>query len=92
MARPKTTKPAQLPAFRSDAEERKFWETHGPPEYLTHMRPIRVDVSQDFLARVKARKRRVRLSRYVAMQKAWHAEFDLRGQSKSAGEMSPPIS
>ena len=40
----------------------------------------------------EARKRRVRLSRYVAMQKAWHAEFDLRGQSKSAGEMSPPIS
>jgi len=58
MARPKTTKSAQLPAFRSDAEERKFWETHTPSEYLAHMRPIRVDVSQDFLARVKARKRR----------------------------------
>jgi len=40
----------------------------------------------------EARKRRVRLRRYVALQKAWHAEFDLRGQSKSAGEMSPPIS
>jgi hypothetical protein len=43
MARPKTTKSAQLPAFRSDAED---------------MRPIRVDVSRKFLARVKARKRR----------------------------------
>ena len=57
MAKPKTTKSAQLPAFRSDAEERKFWETHSPSEYFAHMRPIRVDVSQNFLARVKARKR-----------------------------------
>jgi len=38
------------------------------------------------------RERRVRLRRYVAMQKAWHAAYDLRGQSKSAGETSPPIS
>jgi class 3 adenylate cyclase len=38
------------------------------------------------------RKRRVRLRRYVAMQKAWHGQYDLRGQSKSAGETSPPIS
>ena len=30
MARPKTTSPAQLPAFRTDADERKFWETHDP--------------------------------------------------------------
>jgi len=58
MARRKTTKSAQLPAFRSDADERKFWETHSPSEYLAQMRPIRVDVSQDSLARVKARKRR----------------------------------
>ena len=58
MAKPKTTKPAQLPAFRSDAEERKFWETHSPSEYLAQMRAIRVGVSRDFLSRVKARKRR----------------------------------
>jgi hypothetical protein len=58
MARPKTTKSPRLPAFRSDAEERKFWETHSPSEYLAYMRPIRVDVSRDFLERVKARKRR----------------------------------
>ena len=58
MARPKTTKSVQLPAFRGDAEERKFWETHSPSEYLALMRPIRVGVGQDFLARVKARKRR----------------------------------
>jgi hypothetical protein len=58
MARPKTTKSARPPAFRGDAEERKFWETHSPSEYFAHMRPIRVDVSQNVLARVKARKRR----------------------------------
>ncbi len=58
MAKPKTTKPAQLPAFRNDAEERKFWETHSPSEYLAQMRAIRVGVSRDFLSRVKARKRR----------------------------------
>ena len=58
MARTKTTKSAQLPAFRADAEEREFWETHRPSDYLTQMRPVSVDVSRDFRARVKARKRR----------------------------------
>ena len=57
MARPKTTKSAPLPAFCSDAEERKFWETHSPSEFLAHMRPIRVDVTRDFIERVKAGKR-----------------------------------
>jgi hypothetical protein len=58
MTKPKTTKSPQLPAFRSDAEERKFWETHSPSEFLAHLRPIRVDVSRDFRGRVKARQRR----------------------------------
>ena len=58
MARPKTTSPAQLPAFRTDADERKFWETHDPSEYFAQMRPIHVEVSRDFRARVKTRKRR----------------------------------
>jgi hypothetical protein len=56
MARAKQTKSApSLPAFRIDAEERKFWETHNPAEYL---RAARVDVSGALRARVKARKRR----------------------------------
>lgn len=58
MARLKTRKSTQLPTFRSDAAERKFWETHSPSEFLAQMRPIRVDVSHDVLERVKARKRR----------------------------------
>lgn len=58
MAKPKTTNAAQLPAFRSDADERKFWETHDPSDYFAQARPVRVEVSRDFRARVKARKRR----------------------------------
>ena len=58
MGRPKTTKPPQLPAFRSDADERRFWETYSPSEYLAHMRLVHVEVSRGFLERVKARKRR----------------------------------
>jgi hypothetical protein len=58
MPKPKTAKSPRLPSFRSDAEERKFWETHSPSGYLAHLRPIRVDVSRDFRERVKARKSR----------------------------------
>ena len=58
LTKAKTTKPQRLPAFRDDAEERKFWETHSPAEYLAQMPPIRVEVSREFRERVKARKRR----------------------------------
>jgi class 3 adenylate cyclase len=42
----------------------------------------------------QTRRRRVRLRRAFAMQAEWHASFDLgpTSQSKSSGEMSPPIS
>ncbi len=42
----------------------------------------------------KARQRRARLRRGLAVQAEWHASFDVASgdQSKSAGEMSPPIS
>ncbi len=42
----------------------------------------------------KARRRRARLLRGMAAQAAWHASVDLAStdQSKSSGEMSPPIS
>jgi class 3 adenylate cyclase len=42
----------------------------------------------------RARRRRARLRRAIAVQAEWHASFDVasRDQSKSAGEMSPPIS
>ena len=42
----------------------------------------------------ETRRRRARLQRGVAMQAEWHASYDVAssGQSKSSGEMSPPIS
>src|SRR4029077_15007557 len=42
----------------------------------------------------EARRRRARLRRGVAFQERYHAEFDFGAadQSKSSGEMSPPIS
>jgi predicted ATPase len=42
----------------------------------------------------ETRRRRVRLRRAVALQATVHGEYDVgdRGQSKSAGETSPPIS
>ena len=58
MARPKITNGPRLPAFASDADERKFWETHSPSEYLAQMRPMRVEVRGSFRARAKVRKRR----------------------------------
>jgi class 3 adenylate cyclase len=42
----------------------------------------------------EVRRRRARLRRGMAVQAGWHARFDLAAsdQSKSSGEMSPPIS
>jgi predicted ATPase len=42
----------------------------------------------------ETRRRRARLQRGMAVQAGWHASFDLAttDQSKSSGEMSPPIS
>ena len=42
----------------------------------------------------RARQRRARLRRAIAAQAEWHASVDLASsdQSKSSGEMSPPIS
>ncbi|MGH9252969.1 MAG: BrnA antitoxin family protein [Vicinamibacterales bacterium] len=42
MARAKTT-PKAVPAFRNEAEERRFWETHDTTEYIdwSSARPLR---------------------------------------------------
>jgi hypothetical protein len=50
----------RLPAFRSDAEERKFWETREPGDYVTQTRPTRVRVSKRFSDRVKSARRQRR--------------------------------
>jgi len=53
----------RLSTFRDDAEERKFWETHEPGEYIQQTRPARVQVSKRFVERVKARAKRLRHAR-----------------------------
>ena len=53
----------RLPAFRDDAEERKFWETREPGEYIERTRPVRVQVSAKLSERVKVRSRRFRQKR-----------------------------
>jgi hypothetical protein len=59
VAKPKTKESTRrLPVFRNDEEERKFWETHSPGDYLAQMRPIRVQVSKRLSDRVKLRKSR----------------------------------
>ena len=50
----KATKVDRIPAFRNDAEERKFWETHEPGAYVKQTRPARVQVSKRFAERVGA--------------------------------------
>jgi predicted DNA binding CopG/RHH family protein len=54
-ARARQTK-IQPPPFRSDEEERAFWETHKPGDYLASTRPIKVQVSRRIRERVRERK------------------------------------
>jgi hypothetical protein len=59
MAKAKTKETTRrLPIFRSDEEERKFWETHSAADYFAQMRPVRVPVSKRLSDRVKLRKSR----------------------------------
>ena len=60
LAKTKATKVDCLPAFRDDAEERKFWETHEPGAYVEQTLPARVQVSKRFAERVRAQAKRLR--------------------------------
>ena len=60
LAKTKATKVDRLPAFRDDAEERKFWETHAPGAYVEQTRPVRVQVSKRFAERVGVQAKRLR--------------------------------
>jgi predicted DNA binding CopG/RHH family protein len=51
----------QLPAFRSDEEERTFWETHNPGDYLASTRPMHVQISRRIRERVRERKQNLTL-------------------------------
>ncbi len=60
MAR-KTSRPSRLPAFRTDEEERAFWETHRPGDYVGTLSPERVRVSRRIQDRVRERKKNLTL-------------------------------
>jgi predicted DNA binding CopG/RHH family protein len=51
----------QLPAFRTDAEERAFWESHKPGDYLPTTRPAQVQISRRIRERVRERKQNLTL-------------------------------
>lgn len=51
----------RLLTFRTDEEERAFWETHSPGEYVGAMRPGRVQVSQRLRQQVRERKKNLTL-------------------------------
>jgi predicted DNA binding CopG/RHH family protein len=55
------TRRLQLPAFRTDEEERAFWESHKPGDFLPTTRPVKVQVSRRIHERVRERKQNLTL-------------------------------
>jgi hypothetical protein len=57
VAKAKARKKARrLPAFRSDEEERRFWDTHSLSDYVAQTRPVYVQVSKGLSKRAKVRR------------------------------------
>ena len=56
-----TPRRLRLPAFRTDEEERTFWETHAPGDYVGSTMPEKVQVAKRLRARVKERKQNLTL-------------------------------
>lgn len=52
-----TSRRRQAPTFRTDEEERAFWETHRPGDYVETLKAERVQVSERLRARVRERKK-----------------------------------
>jgi predicted DNA binding CopG/RHH family protein len=75
MPRPKTLK-KKIPAFRTDNEERMFWEKASPGEYIHQTRATKVRVSPQFRQQVKEKKLNLTLrmepSRVRALKAAAH--------------------
>ena len=51
----------RLPVFRTDEEERAFWEAHSPGEFVAAMKPEPVQVAAKLRERVKERKQNLTL-------------------------------
>jgi predicted DNA binding CopG/RHH family protein len=60
VAKPRTRRET-LPAFRTDEEERTFWETHRPGDYVNQMRRVPVQVSRKLREQVRERKKNLTL-------------------------------
>jgi len=56
-----TSRRRRLPAFRTDEEERAFWETHRPGDYVGALVPERVQLSRRVRERVRERKKNLTL-------------------------------
>lgn len=56
-----TSRRPRLPVFRTDEEERAFWETHRPGNYVGGMLPEKVRVSRRIQERVRERKQNLTL-------------------------------
>ena len=69
----------RLPAFRTDEQERRFWQTHDPGDYLDQMRPAQVTVSRPFQQRVKERKQNLTLRMEPSRVRELKAVADERG-------------
>jgi len=41
----KKKKAKTIPRFKSETQERKFWDNHDVTEYLDHFQPIKLDLS-----------------------------------------------
>jgi hypothetical protein len=69
----------QLPAFRSDEEERAFWESHSPGDSLATTRPAQVQISRRIRERVRERKQKLTLRMEPSQVKEIKAGADERG-------------
>lgn len=56
-----TSRHRRVPAFRTDDEERAFWETRRPGDYVEALKPERVQVSRRLQTRVRERKKNLTL-------------------------------
>jgi predicted DNA binding CopG/RHH family protein len=74
-----TTRRAHLPAFRTDEEERAFWESHNPGDYLATTRPVEVQVSRRIREHVRERKQNLTLRMEPSRVKEIKAVAEERG-------------
>ena len=73
------TRRVHLPAFRTDEEERAFWESHNPGDYMASTRPAQVQISRRIGERVRERKQNLTLRMEPSRVKEIKAVAEERG-------------